>query len=168
MQSGAATHEEIWDDSALVDSWNQALEEYKKYHSVHAKGGTVDDIPNGADEKARSDANAKPETGEGHEPLAKADGAEEGEIDETIAMDESDETWHPAISDAQGSVDAKKANEVPDRGPAVLGPQALLGTVQDEELKNLLMSWYYAGYYTGLHEGKQQGLQQAEQVRKGS
>jgi hypothetical protein len=25
----AATHEEIWDDSALVDSWNQALEEYK-------------------------------------------------------------------------------------------------------------------------------------------
>jgi hypothetical protein len=25
----AATHEEIWDDSALVDSWNQALDEYK-------------------------------------------------------------------------------------------------------------------------------------------
>ena len=22
-------HQEIWDDSALVDSWNQALEEYK-------------------------------------------------------------------------------------------------------------------------------------------
>jgi hypothetical protein len=25
----AATHDEIWDDSALVDSWNQALDEYK-------------------------------------------------------------------------------------------------------------------------------------------
>jgi hypothetical protein len=74
----AATHEEIWDDSALVDSWNEALEEYKvsgrlvskprqlhlftfktgletltqpqKYHSIHAKGGTVDDIPASADE----------------------------------------------------------------------------------------------------------------------
>lgn len=23
------THEEIWDDSALIDSWNQALDEYK-------------------------------------------------------------------------------------------------------------------------------------------
>lgn len=23
------THAEIWDDSALVDSWNEALEEYK-------------------------------------------------------------------------------------------------------------------------------------------
>jgi hypothetical protein len=23
------SHEEIWDDSALVDSWNDALDEYK-------------------------------------------------------------------------------------------------------------------------------------------
>jgi hypothetical protein len=28
-------------------------------------------------------------------------------------------------------------------------------TVQDEGLKNLMMSWYYAGYYTGLLEGQQ-------------
>ena len=65
------THEEIWDDSALVNSWNQALEEYKvrpqpqprhpipsphrsrldfadlkvqKYHSIHARGGRVEDL----------------------------------------------------------------------------------------------------------------------------
>lgn len=25
----AAEHDEIWDDSALVDSWNEALEEYQ-------------------------------------------------------------------------------------------------------------------------------------------
>lgn len=30
-------------------------------------------------------------------------------------------------------------------------------TVQNEDLKNLMMSWYYSGYYTGLYEGKQQG-----------
>ncbi|KAG7135543.1 hypothetical protein HYQ45_018895 [Verticillium longisporum] len=23
------THEEVWDDSALIDSWNEALDEYK-------------------------------------------------------------------------------------------------------------------------------------------
>lgn len=28
--------------------------------------------------------------------------------------------------------------------------------VQDEGLKNLMMSWYFAGYYTGLYEGQQQ------------
>lgn len=27
--------------------------------------------------------------------------------------------------------------------------------VQDEALKNLMMSWYYAGYYTGFYEGQQ-------------
>ncbi|KAK0386912.1 hypothetical protein NLU13_5225 [Sarocladium strictum] len=38
------TQEEIWDDSALIDSWNDALEEYKKYHSIHAKGGSLKDL----------------------------------------------------------------------------------------------------------------------------
>lgn len=28
-------------------------------------------------------------------------------------------------------------------------------TVQDETLKNIMISWYYAGYYTGLHAGQQ-------------
>ena len=32
----------------------------------------------------------------------------------------------------------------------------LLCLVQDEGLKKLLMSWYYAGYYTGFYEGQQQ------------
>lgn len=32
-------------------------------------------------------------------------------------------------------------------------------TVQDENLKRLMMSWYYAGYYTGLFEGQQQANQ---------
>jgi hypothetical protein len=57
-------HDEIWDDSALIESWNDALAEYKvrahlhprvhsdvilterqKYHSIHAKGGSVADLP---------------------------------------------------------------------------------------------------------------------------
>lgn len=29
-----------------------------------------------------------------------------------------------------------------------------LQTVEDAGLKNLMMSWYYAGYYTGLYEGQ--------------
>lgn len=60
----ALSHDDIWDDSLLVDSWNQALEEYKvgeeiyrtiplsrliraalqKYHSIHAKGISLDEI----------------------------------------------------------------------------------------------------------------------------
>lgn len=58
------THQDIWDDSALVSSWNEALAEYKvstlhnattkcteeltiplqKYHSIHATGGNLQDL----------------------------------------------------------------------------------------------------------------------------
>ncbi|TWU75678.1 hypothetical protein ED733_007350 [Metarhizium rileyi] len=38
------SHEEVWDDSALINSWNEALAEYKKYHSIHVKGGSVRDL----------------------------------------------------------------------------------------------------------------------------
>lgn len=31
-----------------------------------------------------------------------------------------------------------------------------ISSVKDETLKNLMMSWYYAGYYSGLYEGQQQ------------
>ena len=30
----AMTHEDMWDDSALIESWNQALDEYKVRRSV--------------------------------------------------------------------------------------------------------------------------------------
>ena len=58
------SHEAIWDDSALVDSWNDALEEYKveqaryswsrqgkqklilgqKYHCIKARGEDVEEV----------------------------------------------------------------------------------------------------------------------------
>lgn len=41
-------------------------------------------------------------------------------------------------------------------GGALSSPISVLGSVKDEGLKSLLMSWYYAGYYTGLYEGQQQ------------
>ncbi|KAK0286790.1 hypothetical protein LTR35_004259 [Friedmanniomyces endolithicus] len=36
------SHAEIWDDSALVTSWNEALAEYKKYHSLAARGEKIE------------------------------------------------------------------------------------------------------------------------------
>lgn len=62
-EGNTTNHKKIWDDTALVDSWNEALDEYKvwltplasatmvadaktgqTYHSVHARGGSVKDI----------------------------------------------------------------------------------------------------------------------------
>ncbi|KAJ4144648.1 hypothetical protein LMH87_003523 [Akanthomyces muscarius] len=131
--------DDMWDDSVLVDSWNEALDEYKKYHSIHAKGGTIKEL------KALSSRTAD-------EVEAAADSG-----DATMQLD-------------QGSIQVKPEEQKPEGGvpeaarsaPAISPPQAVLGTVRDENLKKLLMSWYYAGYYTGLYEGQQQQAQQPQ------
>jgi len=42
MAKQELSQEEVWDDSALVNSWNEALEEYKKYHSLAVKGEKIE------------------------------------------------------------------------------------------------------------------------------
>ncbi|KAK1772637.1 putative smn family protein smn1 protein [Phialemonium atrogriseum] len=143
------THDDIWDDSALIDSWNDALEEYKKYHSIHAKGGAaVDDIL----AQAKTRKNAKPETGDGSQPM------EEGEVDQA---DETPKNGQGTDVHEDRAPTAVQGGHTTNAGPSNLGPQTILGSVGDEGLRKLLMSWYYAGYYTGLYEGQQQ--QQAKE-----
>lgn len=64
IKSKELTQEEIWDDSALIQSWDEAVQEYKVsltscllltwffltrklyqlYHSIHARGENVEDV----------------------------------------------------------------------------------------------------------------------------
>ncbi|KAI5837564.1 hypothetical protein DFP73DRAFT_600857 [Morchella snyderi] len=50
------THEEIWDDSTLVNAWDEALNEYKKYHSIDATGENKAKILREAEEAEMQDA----------------------------------------------------------------------------------------------------------------
>ncbi|KAI0843440.1 hypothetical protein F5Y06DRAFT_254942 [Hypoxylon sp. FL0890] len=135
------THDEIWDDSALVNSWNDALEEYKKYHSIHRNGGNVEDLL----KSNQTTSDAKNGTEEAHEEPSchapQTDSEMRGEIAHGEQEDGMSTTQH---SHPLGG------------GP---GPEGLLGSVRDEGLKRLLMSWYYAGYYTGLYEGQRNQTQ---------
>ncbi|KAI1107343.1 hypothetical protein F4804DRAFT_196778 [Jackrogersella minutella] len=134
----AATHNEIWDDSTLLESWNDAEREYKKYHSIHRKGGDVESLL-----KSNQSSDAKDE-----------------DEDEAARKPSSP---HPLKTDSE--MRGKAANGRQEDGTSNIqhshplggtpGPPGLLGSVQDEGLKRLLMSWYYAGYYTGLYEGQQ-------------
>ncbi|KAH7367324.1 hypothetical protein B0T11DRAFT_325605 [Plectosphaerella cucumerina] len=147
------THDEVWDDSALIDSWNEALDEYKKYHSIHAKGGRPEDLTEEELNLLQSQPAVKTETPDGDQttaapPAGPADQAGAGAAQSAVHADTS---ARASRSDHGG---ASSGLGVP--------PQALLGSVQDEGLKKLLMSWYYAGYYTGLYEGQQQARVQRE------
>lgn len=133
------THNEIWDDSALIDSWDEALEEYKKYHSIYKNGGNVKDLLKPNDEDT-SDAKQNPQE------INESSTHENVETDCAMRDDklnDGQETNNIASQDGQA-----RASGAP------LTPAALLSTIRDEGLKKLLMSWYYAGYYTGYYEGQ--------------
>ncbi|KAJ9141978.1 hypothetical protein NKR23_g7555 [Pleurostoma richardsiae] len=155
------THDDIWDDSVLIESWNQALDEYKKYHSIHAHGGRIEDLS----EAIQTRQIAKPETSESGTPIAG--GRRQGESstqqgDETVAEAGSTDAGEDgaAATVNGGSADSGHGRVSQSVAPP---PQALLGSIRDEGMKRLLMSWYYAGYYTGLYEGQQKQERQHHQ-----
>ncbi|KAI0472435.1 hypothetical protein F4859DRAFT_515280 [Xylaria cf. heliscus] len=138
------THNEIWDDSALIDSWDQALEEYKKYHSVHRNGGNVNDLLKPKEEET-SDAKQNPH-----------------EIDESSnrgRLETASEMKEENVNNRQETGNVATQHSQPHVSGPPPAPAGLLGTIRDEGLKRLLMSWYYAGYYTGYYEGQRDSPQ---------
>ncbi|KAM7217769.1 hypothetical protein V8F06_006903 [Rhypophila decipiens] len=168
----------VWDDSALVDSWNEALQEYNKYHSIKAKGGTVEDIEGELKAvRAKWDAKPEQETEDAGEPInmeveqesSVMDGVSTSKSDETpLAKEEPSTTPNHNVTTVSEEDQKQQQGTAPqpplpapaaDPRAAAFGPQTVLGTVQDEGLKKVLLAWYYAGYYTGLMEGQQQSQQ---------
>ncbi|KAI4104130.1 MAG: hypothetical protein LQ339_003983 [Xanthoria mediterranea] len=165
------SHEEIWDDSALVDSWDLALQEYQLYHSIHARGERVEDVLREAedpedppkDEKADMDnMTSEHLSGTPHVHHHGDEEVEDGEIEDDPLIDVG--TMHEPMR-VKDEIPAAEESFPPP--PAVENtpqsfleasavPGVLMNGVQDEGLKNLMMSWYYAGYYTGLYEGRKQ------------
>ncbi|KAF2002741.1 hypothetical protein P154DRAFT_573938 [Amniculicola lignicola CBS 123094] len=146
---------DVWDDNELLQGWEEAQAEYKQYHSIRGKRPEevltkdelrelfteYDDVMDDVVENPTS------EKTESQEPVKETAPAEE-----------------PAASGHQEVTTKTAAPHVqPAEAPtAATMPQAVLGTVQDENLKNLMMSWYYAGYYTALCQGQQQGPSKKE------
>ncbi|KAL3437756.1 hypothetical protein BDV09DRAFT_161941 [Aspergillus tetrazonus] len=154
--SRALTQEEIWDDSALVQSWDEAVEEYKLYHSIAAKGENVEDV------LREAEAAAEAETGPS---MSWAQVEKDDDMADVNAADSFQPVAAPAetqgmqAQEAAGSEQVKQEQET----AAAAGPQAQAPTMpypafpqtQDEGLKNLMMAWYYAGYYTALYQEQQ-------------
>lgn len=95
QRQGPLNEEAIWDDSALVDSWNDALKEYKKYHSIHTKGGSVRDVE---EENSTATPNATFPAG-GQKGWASSEPTTSGIEREDLAMEEGE-----AMSDGHEQV----------------------------------------------------------------
>ncbi|KAI9038488.1 uncharacterized protein KD926_010700 [Aspergillus affinis] len=156
----ALTQEEIWDDSALVQSWDEAVDEYKLYHSIQAKGENIEDVLREAEA-----AELTPDDALGQEDPDDqvADVPMETAGEEAAVAGGSSEAAQPPLGESSKSSNGeqKTSSEAQPTGgnPMAAMPHAALSQVQDEGLKNLMMSWYFAGYYTGLYEGQQRANQ---------
>ncbi|KAK3113083.1 hypothetical protein LTR53_009982 [Teratosphaeriaceae sp. CCFEE 6253] len=153
------SQEEVWDDSALVTSWNETLEEYKvsqhdctsitnssltrlqKYHSLAAKGEKVKVVRDEAENEGIETSQDAVLDNAAAKQLPSVP------VTATNGKAGAQDTAEPEIPRAQLNL--------PQAGMGVGMPQMLMNSVQDEGLKNIMMSWYYAGYYTGLYEGQQ-------------
>ncbi|KAK8202790.1 hypothetical protein IWZ01DRAFT_561439 [Phyllosticta capitalensis] len=153
-----------WDDRALIDGWDAAQEEYNLYHSVQVSGENIlhyldrDQLESLKDafkdsgeddylEQIEAELETRPvkpakeeesvavgaEQPKDHE-MGEANGAEE---DDTAAQDQL--LQETAASTQQAS------------HPVAPGP---IMKMEDELLRNMMLSWYYAGYYQGAYESR--------------
>ncbi|KAF1358245.1 hypothetical protein EJ07DRAFT_124948 [Lizonia empirigonia] len=159
-----------WDDTFLQDSWNDAVAEYEKYHSIAKSGKRLEDVLTEEElEELRrdhgdliGDAKVTPlavaEANSSSDQMDTEDSMQElGDVDE-VAQAEFQPQVRPDSTRTQHQNQPQSLNPgttAPHDNIFAAMPQALLGTVKDENLKNIMMSWYYAGYYTGLHAGQQ-------------
>lgn len=156
---------EVWDDSALLRSWDDALAEYKLYHSIHARGERVEDVikDHGAEDegKRKNDhglRQAAPSMQNNGSPSVEL---EDGELDEPESAqalpngDLKENCYGAPAMETEHKQDLAHASTAEERPEKSGMPNAIMNGVKDEALKNLMMSWYYAGYYTGLYEGQQ-------------
>ncbi|OAX82579.1 hypothetical protein ACJ72_03071 [Emergomyces africanus] len=167
------TQEEIWDDSALIQSWDDAVEEYNLYHSIQARGENVVDVLKAEDDRARAEDEAA--VGDGYDEHATGPQSQgHPEAGSEPVNEANDQEMETAGTDLHGehggNQESSSAKVNPEANHTASGRFASMPQLvsqggdntsgADEGLKNLMMAWYFAGYYTGLYEGQQRGANQ--------
>ncbi|MCJ1369454.1 hypothetical protein MMC20_000665 [Loxospora ochrophaea] len=158
------TQAEIWDDSALLQSWDDALAEYKLYHSIHARGERVEDVLMRAETEDETFTSSMPfeETNPPHTNGASEAELEDGELEDDIKISvpinvtgNENGQIRPSNSSPTTEKESDASGAQPMQSNSSIPHGMMSQSTQDDTLKNLMMSWYWAGYYTGLHEGQQ-------------
>ncbi|KAI5784591.1 hypothetical protein EDC01DRAFT_777283 [Geopyxis carbonaria] len=180
------SQDEIWDDSALINSWDDALNEYKKYHSIAATGEDRDAIiKQAAEDMGEPEIVAEME----REMAAAAATVEEQVAAADVVMGENSAVEAPVpktqtmVNQPKAVVEPPKAVEqaqpiqpepevqvqveanAEQAAAAPAGPmpefpaQVFSVGGNNEAMRNLMMAWYWAGYYTGFHDGQTKGSQ---------
>ncbi|KAH8549938.1 hypothetical protein BGW37DRAFT_86981 [Umbelopsis sp. PMI_123] len=177
----ATENNDAWDDTALIEAWDEAVKEYQTYHSTTA----ADDPPFSkkpaakpskaaaavpakkrpppipAEEQVNTSANTK---------QAKRVKKTPSQPTAVLGQENLASTGNDAVpSQAAGETDTQaswdqhanywrqqayesNATSAPPPAPIPMSQPNFSTAGEDEALSNLMMAWYYSGYYTGYYQ----------------
>ncbi|KAI0327965.1 hypothetical protein GY45DRAFT_1307655 [Cubamyces sp. BRFM 1775] len=156
-ESRELTHEEIWDDSALIEAWNSAAAEYEAFHGPGKKWKEQPvkksplwyNVPPANTSKST-------QNGTGAHTLART-ATVEPEADSTPL---NFDTFVPSHDPSLAAAGASSAVPAMD-GASALGVGAEAATAsQDEAFSRAMTAMYWSGYWTAVYHCRRNETQQ--------
>jgi len=137
VKSRELTHEEIWDDSALIEAWNAATEEYEAFNGPD-KGWKSDPI-----HKAPLWYNVPPKKPMSV-PSAYVDDAEDNS--KPLDFDTYVPTYDPSLETFSGLPLSASSSAGIDIG----------AISQDDAFSHAMNAMYWTGYWTAIYHSRRQ------------
>ncbi|CAO3607769.1 unnamed protein product [Mucor hiemalis] len=138
FSAGSSKNNDDWDDSELIEHWEQNVEAFRKMCSNENEEAEEADSP------FRHNLR---KTNNGHiskkKPVARKT--------KQAALPKQEPAYHNNTQ-SNSQIPPSQCEDQPPQS-SFLPPMPQLPTSQ-EELSNLIMAWYYCGYYTGIYQVK--------------
>ncbi|KAJ1930266.1 hypothetical protein IWQ60_000447 [Tieghemiomyces parasiticus] len=163
---------DAWDDSELIQAWDDALNQYRDHHGRDYKAGDESEADftgseEGDEEYYDEDGEYEEQGGAGDDSYAAEPTGEDNtqKATESTKLAASTVRSPPQVPPSTNPTPPAPPPPFIPAGGAWAGPTHSsapvppnLSSIPDDqgELSNLLMSWYYAGYYTGYYQGRRQ------------
>ncbi|KNZ80013.1 hypothetical protein J132_07979 [Termitomyces sp. J132] len=138
------THDEIWDDSALIDAWDAATEEYEAYHGPDQgwKKEAIHKSPLWYNTPKAKDSHA---SSNGKISIPAVPESDEQENSQPLDFDTFMPSHNPAL-DVFG----------PENAPEFLLGASRPIVSQDEAFTRALGAMYWCGYWTAMYHAQRQ------------
>ncbi|KAJ3186355.1 hypothetical protein HDU85_007795 [Gaertneriomyces sp. JEL0708] len=147
-----------WDDSTLIEAWDAAVREYQLYHSDKPATGALKKRKRQDGAATRNEA--RKANAEGTAAIHADDSQVQSTSEETAETTGASRlTESPEMQVSPNMhVNHEEQNSMPPRGKQQCQSCGVHSTIpplaEDEDLANVMMSWYYAGYYSGVYAAK--------------
>ncbi|CAL1697338.1 unnamed protein product [Somion occarium] len=159
-ESRELTHEEVWDDSALIDAWNSAAAEYEAYHG---KGKKWKAEPVKKSPLWYNVPPAPSKTRKKGPVPSTQNGGDASEDSTPVNFDTFIPNHDPSLASGQPHPPSVPG---PDYAQYYLPNPPGPMVSQDEAFQRALSAMYWGGYWTAVYHCQRQGEQPAPEVEQ--